>query len=247
MSPILFIEKEKIMIEYDIIVVSDVHLGTKNSQAKHLTEMLKSLKFKKLILLGDIFQDLNFDRLSKHHWKFLSYIRSISDGKEVIWVLGNHDYKLSHIMSHLVGIETFDEYISNNTIFIHGHQFTPFKNYNRFIKILLDIYIIIQKVLPCKLILKLEHIESKILNSRSKVKTGAIKYATNKRIKNIVCGHTHKSETYIDGDISYYNTGCWTDESNMTYISIKDDKISIKNYKEEPKGVVSSLENYDVE
>jgi len=66
---------------YDVIVVSDLHLGTKNSKAKELTELLKELKFTKIILLGDIFQDLNFDRLSKNHWKFLSYIRSISDEK----------------------------------------------------------------------------------------------------------------------------------------------------------------------
>jgi len=66
-------------------------------------------RFHRLILLGDIFADLNFARLTKDHWKFLGYIRKLSNPKrnvEVVWVEGNHDHGLANIMSHLVGVRS---------------------------------------------------------------------------------------------------------------------------------------------
>jgi len=46
------------------LIISDFHLGSKVSRSKEAAELLNNLHFKKLILLGDIFEDLNFNRLS---------------------------------------------------------------------------------------------------------------------------------------------------------------------------------------
>ena len=95
------------MMFADTIIISDLHLGSEVSRAPAALRMLKSASFNRLILLGDIFCDLNFGRLKKEHWKFLSYIRKLSNPKreiEVVWVEGNHDHGLSQVMSHLVGI-----------------------------------------------------------------------------------------------------------------------------------------------
>src|SRR5438067_8342097 len=75
--------------------------------------MLKAVSFSRLILLGDIFCDLNFRRLKKEHWQFLGYIRKLSNPKRgitVVWVEGNHDHGLSDVMSHLVGIDVYQQY-----------------------------------------------------------------------------------------------------------------------------------------
>ena len=95
------------MIFADTIILSDLHLGSEVSRAKSALRLLKSASFNRLILLGDIFSDLNFRRLKKEHWQFLGYIRKLSNPKreiEVVWVEGNHDHGLSQVMSHLVGI-----------------------------------------------------------------------------------------------------------------------------------------------
>jgi metallophosphoesterase superfamily enzyme len=94
---------------YDTLILSDLHLGSEISRAEQATRMLRENRFRRLILLGDIFSDLNFGRLTKPHWKFLGYIRKLSNpkrGVEVVWVEGNHDRGLSEIMSHLVGVST---------------------------------------------------------------------------------------------------------------------------------------------
>src|SRR5579872_2503737 len=97
---------------FDTIIISDIHLGAEVSRAKEVLDLVKSCNFRRLILLGDIFADLNFRRLRKEHWSFLSYIRKLSNprrGIEVVWVEGNHDEGLVDLMSHLVGISSYRE------------------------------------------------------------------------------------------------------------------------------------------
>ena len=66
-------------IKVDTLILSDVHLGTETSRASDCVEMLHQYEFQRLILLGDIFADLNFRRLKKEHWQFMSYIRKLSN------------------------------------------------------------------------------------------------------------------------------------------------------------------------
>ncbi len=123
--------------EINTLIISDIHLGSEVARPKAVKDLLMSYDFKRLILLGDIFDSLNFSRLKKEHWNLLSYIRKLSNpgnNIKVIWVEGNHDEGLSEIMSHLIGIKVFKEYywISNGRKYlaIHGHQFDRFLNEN---------------------------------------------------------------------------------------------------------------------
>src|SRR5215475_2305266 len=119
---------------YDTLILSDLHLGSHISRAQEAMRMLKETSFRRLVLLGDIFSDLNFGRLTKDHWKFLGYIRKLSNPKrniEVVWVEGNHDQGLTNVMSHLVGVRVYQhyewDYRGLHHIAIHGHQFDGFQ------------------------------------------------------------------------------------------------------------------------
>ena len=99
---------------YETVILSDLHLGSETARAEEALETLQSMTFRRLILLGDMFADLNFRRLKKEHWRFLSYIRKLSNpkrGVEVVWVEGNHDMGLTDVMSHLVGVPVYQEYV----------------------------------------------------------------------------------------------------------------------------------------
>src|ERR1051326_5200955 len=118
---------------YDTLILSDLHLGSHISRAQEAMRMLKETSFRRLVLLGDIFSDLNFGRLTKDHWKFLGYIRKLSNPKrniEVVWVEGNHDQGLTNVMSHLVGVKVYQEYVwefqGRKHLAVHGHQFDRF-------------------------------------------------------------------------------------------------------------------------
>ncbi len=203
------------------IIISDIHLGSEVSRAKAVKEMLQRYDFKRLILLGDIFDDLNFSRLKKEHWNLLSYIRKLSNPdtkKKVIWVEGNHDEGLSEIMSHLIGIKVYKEYywISNGKKYlaIHGHQFDRFLNENVFISNIASfIYSKVQKYdRKNQSISRFIKRRSKgWLRLSNKVADGAIKYAAENEANVIFCGHTHQTLYKKSMNIEYYNSGCWTD------------------------------------
>ena len=117
----------------DTLILSDLHLGADMSRAREALRVLRENQYRRLILLGDIFADLNFGRLKKEHWKFLGFIRKLSNPKrkvEVVWVEGNHDHGLTEIMSHLVGVRVYQEYQWEyqglRHIAVHGHQFDGF-------------------------------------------------------------------------------------------------------------------------
>lgn len=207
--------------EVNTIIISDIHLGSEVSRPKAVKEMLQKHDFKRLILLGDIFDDLNFSRLKKEHWNLLSYIRKLSNPDKkikVIWVEGNHDEGLSEIMSHLIGIKVYKEYywISNGKKYlaIHGHQFDRFLNENVIISSISSfIYYKIQKYdrQSQKVSRFIKRRSKGWLRLSNKVADGALNYAKENEADIIFCGHTHQTLHKKSSNIEYYNTGCWTD------------------------------------
>jgi len=225
---------------YDTLILSDVHLGAETSRAREATRVLKENHFRRLILLGDIFADLNFGRLTKEHWKFLGYIRKLSNPKrnvEVIWVEGNHDSGLTDIMSHLVGVKVYQEYSWEyrglRHLAIHGHQFDRVVANNMRLNYLGTLlYLQLQKLdLKGKPIARfIDRLNTRWLRMSSKVASGALFHARIRRADRIFCGHTHQAMEEERDAIQYYNSGGWVDE-NPTYITIDADGVQIREYK----------------
>src|SRR5262249_46993817 len=119
---------------YDAVILSDIHLGSENCQAKNLCHFLESivneeLQTARLILNGDVFDSIDFRRLKKNHWKVLSLIRKLSDQIDIIWLCGNHD-GTAEIVSHLLGTTVKDEFVLHSgdqkILILHGHIFDEF-------------------------------------------------------------------------------------------------------------------------
>lgn len=226
---------------FDTVILSDLHLGSEVSRADAALQMLKAISFRRLILLGDIFCDLNFRRLQKEHWRFLSYIRKLSNPKrnvEVVWVEGNHDYGLSEVMSHLVGIEVYQEYewefAGIRHLAIHGHQFDRFVVNNRFISnVFTAFHHQLQKMSfgQKRIVGFLERFDTVWLRLSSKVAAGALRHARERHIDRIFCGHTHEAMRSDDNTIEYFNTGSWT-QARATYITIDEEGVNIHGYDE---------------
>jgi len=89
---------------FDCLVISDLHLGSVVCQAGLLEEFIEwaATSTRELIINGDIFDDLNFKRLSKKHFACLRSIRRHSDDVDfrLIWMRGNHDGP-ADIVSHI--------------------------------------------------------------------------------------------------------------------------------------------------
>jgi UDP-2,3-diacylglucosamine pyrophosphatase LpxH len=226
---------------YDTLILSDLHLGAETSRAREATRVLKENQFRRLILLGDIFADLNFSRLTKEHWKFLGYIRKLSNPKrliEVVWVEGNHDHGLANIMSHLVGVRVYQhyrwQYEGLRHIAIHGHQFDGVQVSNvRMSKLGTSLYLRLQKMdLKGKPIARfIDRLNTRWLRMSTKVAAGALSYAGHHGADRIFCGHTHEAIHMEKDGIHYYNSGGWVD-SRLTYLTIDEEGVRIHDYSE---------------
>jgi UDP-2,3-diacylglucosamine pyrophosphatase LpxH len=229
---------------YDTLILSDLHLGSEISRAEQATRMLRENRFRRLILLGDIFSDLNFGRLTKPHWKFLSYIRKLSNPKrgiEVVWVEGNHDCGLSDVMSHLVGVKVYQEYEwefkGHRHIAIHGHQFDRFAVNNLLFSSLATLFHLqLQKFdFKGKAFSRfLDRLGARWLRLSSKVASGAILHARTHQADRVFCGHTHQALHLERDGVDYYNSGSWTDFP-PTYLTIDSDGVEIHEYSEPAK------------
>ncbi len=223
----------------DTLLISDVHLGSETSRAREATQFLRSAVFNRLVLLGDIFCDLNFRRLKKEHWQFLSLIRKLSNpkrGVEVVWVEGNHDRGLAQLMSHLVGVKVYEEYAWQHHGVkyrgIHGHQFDRFLVDSALLSAFGEfLYLQIQKVdfKDSKIARWLDRLNSRWLRLTPKVAAGALALARMRGDDVVFCGHTHQAFHAEFDSVRYFNTGAWTHE-RLTYATVDDNGAQLGEY-----------------
>jgi len=223
----------------DTLLLSDIHLGSDISRARDAVALLQSCRFGRLILLGDIFSDLNFARLNGDHWEFLSCIRKLSNRKrnvEIVWVEGNHDEGLSKVMFHLVGVPVFKRYVWTYNglrhLAIHGHQFDRFSLHNELLSRGGELlFSRIQKLdIGNKRFSRyLDRLNTRCLRLSTKVAASALAYAQAGEIDRIFCGHTHLPLHQHRDGVDYYNTGAWVDH-RPTYVAVGDEGVAIREY-----------------
>lgn len=225
----------------DLVIISDVHLGTHGAQARHLLRYLKSIDPKTLVVNGDL---IDFWAFSKRYWpkshmQILLYIlRLAEEGKKVHYLTGNHDemmrkfvgYSLGKIevQNHLVlDLDGEKAWIFHGDVFdvsmkgnkkrmakIGGWSYDLLVRFNRFVNKILRAF----KKGPVNISKALKDGVKKIVNKVSSFETTAAEVASKRGYRYVVCGHVHKPEiAEIDtqnGPITYLNSGDWIE--NLT-------------------------------
>jgi UDP-2,3-diacylglucosamine pyrophosphatase LpxH len=118
---------------YKTIFVSDLHLGTRNSQAEAFLEFLKNNDFETLYLVGDI---IDISALKRNfYWNetfntvLQKILRFARKDKKIVYIIGNHDIALEFFMKEHFGNIFLKERTVHNTVsgvkclVMHGHQF----------------------------------------------------------------------------------------------------------------------------
>ena len=229
------------MKKVEALFISDVHLGSKGSNADDLLKMLKEYEPEYLFIVGDFIDGWLLKK--RHYWtqdftnvirKRLSYSKN---GTKVVYVTGNHDDFLRHYTptSFSENIQIVDEFIWNGYYIVHGDQFDGIVKM-KWLGVLgswgYEAAIWIDRVLKR---LGYKRSLSKFLKRNVK---DAIKFITDfekqaayqAKLHNchgVIVGHIHTpTDTYV-GDIHYLNCGDWVE--NNSYIVYKNGKFTIKN------------------
>ncbi|MEO6638442.1 MAG: UDP-2,3-diacylglucosamine diphosphatase [Ginsengibacter sp.] len=258
-------EQKKRKIE--ILVLSDVHLGTYGCHAKELLHYLKSIRPKTVILNGDIIDIWQFSKRywPKSHMKVVKQIMTwMGKGTKIYYVTGNHDEMLRKFVGFKMGslriVNKVVLPLSNDKTawFFHGDVFDVTMQHSKWLAKLgakgYDTLILINRFanfISEKIFKKGKlSLSKKIKNS---VKS-AVKFVNNfeataadigisNKYDYVVCGHIHQPEMREiknqHGSIMYLNSGDWIE--NLTALEYNDGEWTIYKYQE------SDIENLPAE
>jgi UDP-2,3-diacylglucosamine pyrophosphatase LpxH len=224
----------------DAVILSDLHLGSGNCQARRVRELLErlvagELATARLILNGDVFDSIDFRRLTKNHWKVLSLLRKLSDQIEIVWLAGNHDGS-AEVISHLLGVTVQEEYElasgRHRFLILHGHIFDEFIESYRWLTWMADlIYRLLQWLDRTHSFAKMaKHGSKTFLRCAKKIADGAVELARKRGCTAAICGHTHAAVALTEQPIAYFNSGCWT-ELPGTYLTVADGVVSLHDFR----------------
>jgi UDP-2,3-diacylglucosamine pyrophosphatase LpxH len=223
--------------QIDIIVISDVHLGTYGCRAKELLHYLKSVKPKIVVLNGDIIDIWQFSKSywPKSHMKVIKHLMNwLSKGVKVYYVTGNHDEMLRKFEGFKMGsFQIVNKLVleldnSEKAWIFHGDVFDVTMQHSKWIAKLgavgYDSLIMINSLA--------NWISERVFNkgklSFSKKLKNSVKSAVkfinsfeqtaadigiSNNYQYVVCGHIHHPEMRLieqeNGKIMYLNSGDW--------------------------------------
>lgn len=255
----------------DILVLSDIHLGTYGCHAKELLFYLKSIKPAMVILNGDIVDVWQF---SKNYWpgshmKVVKHLlKWIGNGVKTYYITGNHD----EMLRRFTGLRMGSLQIVNKLVldlpdgkkawFFHGDVFDVTMQYSRWLAKLgsigYDILILINRLAN---FISQNILKKGKLSISKRIKEGvkpAVAFINNFEkisadigISNgfgyVVCGHIHHPEiktiTNQEGSIVYMNSGDWVE--NLSALEFADGEWTIYKFSKADREAMKSNQESD--
>lgn len=241
----------------DIVVLSDIHLGTVGCNALELLQYLNSINPKMIVLNGDFVDVWNF---RKYYWpeSHMMILRTLltmmTNGTDIYYLTGNHDEVLRKVSSLQLGpLFIKDKLIlelNGEKVWIfHGDIFDITMKHSKWIAklggkgyellILLNLAI---NTISFKLGYGKISLSKKIKDSVKKAvrfiedfETTAIELAIDQGYDYVICGHIHqpKIRGYENekGSVIYMNSGDWVE--NLTALEFDGHEWDMYRYKEE--------------
>jgi UDP-2,3-diacylglucosamine pyrophosphatase LpxH len=240
----------------DVVVISDIHLGTFGAQAGELADYLNSIDIDILVLNGDIIDIWQFNKRyfpNSHMAVIRAIFTKLSKGTKVHYITGNHDEMLRKFNGFSLGDFTIQNKIVLNlptgkAWIFHGDVFDTSMKQSKWIVKLggfgYDLLIRINSIVNwCS-----ERMGRGRVSLSKKVKDsvkGVISYINNfeetvaeiaisKGYEYVICGHIHQPTiqemTTKDGRVHYLNSGDWIE--NRTALEYVDGTWSLYTHQE---------------
>ncbi len=240
--------------QLDVVVISDVHLGTYGCHAKELHLYLKSIEPKKLILNGDIIDIWahNKNYFPKEHMNVIKQLfKMAAKGVEIYYITGNHDDLLRRFSDfNVANIYLVDKLVlkikQQRAWIFHGDVFDiSMKHTTKLAKlggkaydylILLNRYVnIIMKKMgkqPYSFSKRIKDSVKKAIKYVNDFEQTAADLAIEKNYDFVICGHIHQPQmrmvTTEKGSVMYLNSGDWVE--NLTALEYYNNDWHIYKY-----------------
>ncbi|MFV8346131.1 UDP-2,3-diacylglucosamine diphosphatase [Flavobacterium sp. ZB4P13] len=240
----------------ELVVISDVHLGTFGSHAKELYNYLSSIKPKTLVLNGDIIDVWQFRKsyFPKAHLKVIQKIISFaSKGTKVYYITGNHDEMLRKFSDMNMGnFALVDKLVldldDKKAWIFHGDVFDASVQHSKWIAKLgglgYDYLILSNRFVnwclsklgrePYSFSKKIKASVKKAVKHISDFEKTATELAIENNYDYVICGHIHEPKMIHkenkNGSTLYLNSGDWVE--NLTALEYNKKRWKLYSYSE---------------
>ncbi len=239
----------------DIVVLSDIHLGTYGCHARELLNYLKSIRPKVLVLNGDVFDIWYFKKsyFPKEHLEIVRRILKMAvDGTKVYYLTGNHDdllrkfgemsFGLVHLRNKLVfQIDGKTHWVFHGDVFdasiqrarwlarLGGEGYDMLIRINRLINRTRELF----GLPPVSFAARVKKSVKGAVKYISDFEDTAIQLAAEKGYDYVICGHIHRPQirqiTAGNGHVvTYMNSGDWVE--HLTALEFANGQWSIHQY-----------------
>ena len=251
----------------DVVVLSDVHLGTYGCRAKELVNYLKSITPNILILNGDIIDGWQFTKRYfpvAHMMVIKEIIQFITNGTRVFYITGNHDEMMRRYTDIQMGNFALTDKLvleidNKMTWIFHGDVFDNTTKggakvlaklgssgynllirFNRFINFILNALGRERVSISKRVMAGVNKAVSKI----NDFELIAAELAIEKKYDYVICGHIHQPQKKIvetkDGKVTYLNSGDWVE--HLTALEYQHNEWTIFEYNEKDFPVTQTVE-----
>jgi UDP-2,3-diacylglucosamine pyrophosphatase LpxH len=241
----------------ELVVISDVHLGTYGCHAKELNNYLATIKPEILVLNGDIIDVWQFRKsyFPKSHLKVIQKIIGlVSKGTKVYYITGNHDEMLRKFSDMSMGnFNLVDKLIleidDKKAWIFHGDVFDASVQHSKWIAKLgglgYDYLIVMNRFFnwilakmgkePYSFSKKIKASVKKAVKHISDFEVTATDLAIEKKYDYVICGHIHEPKIVVkenkNGKTLYLNSGDWVE--NLTALEYNQKSWKMYHYKNE--------------
>ena len=127
--------------EVELVVLSDIHLGTYGCRSEELLRYLKTIKPKKIILNGDIIDMWQFSKRywPKSHMQVIKHITGLlAKNTKIVYLTGNHDEMLRKFSGFRLGSFQIDNKLviklnGKSAWIFHGDIFDVTMKYSKWL------------------------------------------------------------------------------------------------------------------
>ena len=241
----------------DVVVLSDVHLGTYGCRAKELVNYLKSITPNILILNGDIIDGWQFTKryFPLHHIMVLKeIIQFITNGTRVFYITGNHDEMMRRYTDIQIGNFALTDKLvleidNKMTWIFHGDVFdnttkgsakvlaklgssgySLLIRFNRMVNFILKSFGQERVSISKRVMAGVNKAVSKI----NDFELIAAELAIEKKYDYVICGHIHQPQKKVvetkNGKVTYLNSGDWVE--HLTALEYQQNEWTIFEYDE---------------
>jgi UDP-2,3-diacylglucosamine pyrophosphatase LpxH len=232
--------------------ISDVHLGTRASNAGALLEFLRDYDCDKLYVVGDLIDiwQLRRNRFwpQQHNDVIQKILRKARKGVPVVYIPGNHDEFVStfggsygniSIQKHAIH-KTAD---GRRMLIIHGHELDTVVQNVKWLAYIGDVgYQFLLSLNPAINFFRRRfglgywslsaYAKKRVKDAVSFIgefEKAIVRYAERFAVDAVLCGHIHSVAIHQFGRVTYYNCGDWV-ESCTALIERYDGTIELVTY-----------------